>query len=108
MYREHHKLVRDNIPEIIEAAGNKFAVEVLSPQEYQQALRRKLIEEAQEAAAANGQELVKELADLYEVIDALLAVSQLEEEGVLAMQQQLREERGGFQKRWQLLWTETD
>jgi len=70
--KEYHKLVRDRIPEIIRKSGNECEVVILSDAEYCQALRQKLMEEAGEAAEANGEDLVAELADLYEVIDALM------------------------------------
>ncbi|MCI0711669.1 MAG: nucleoside triphosphate pyrophosphohydrolase [Chloroflexi bacterium] len=63
--REYNKLVRDNIPEIIAANG--------------QALRQKLVEEAQEVLQAKPDELVNELADVYEVLDALIAAYDLDE-----------------------------
>lgn len=40
--------------------------------EYRLALREKLMEEAKEAANANPKDLVKELKDLWEVIDTVL------------------------------------
>ncbi len=58
--------------------------------EYLEALRQKLIEEAQEAALASPKDLVKELADLYEVIDAVLVAYPIEREVVLAVQKQRR------------------
>jgi predicted house-cleaning noncanonical NTP pyrophosphatase (MazG superfamily) len=44
----YKKLVRDRIPEIIEASGRKPVVEVLGQEEYVRELRRKLQEEVQE------------------------------------------------------------
>lgn len=108
MRREYNKLVRDKIPEIIRQSGNQCEVTIFSETEYLEALRQKLIEEAQEAAIASSDELVKELADLYEVIDAILTASGIEREAVSAVQQQRREERGGFEGKIKLLWTLTD
>ena len=51
-------------------------------------------------------ELVKELADLYEVIDAVMIAFGLDKDAILAKQQKRRDERGGFEKRIKLLWTE--
>lgn len=105
--KTYNKLVRDRIPEIIAADGRQFGTEIMSDDEYRRALLAKLVEEAQEvAAAAEDDELVKEIADLYEVIDALLVAFDLDREAVLAMQQKRRDERGGFEKRIKLLWTE--
>jgi predicted house-cleaning noncanonical NTP pyrophosphatase (MazG superfamily) len=78
----------------------------MSETEFQQALREKLSEEAGEAASAPAEELVTELADLYEVMDALIATSGLSEERVRQVQAQRRINRGGFTQRLRLLWTE--
>jgi predicted house-cleaning noncanonical NTP pyrophosphatase (MazG superfamily) len=78
----------------------------MSDDEYRHALLAKLVEEAQEVAAADRDELVKEIADLYEVIDALLVAFDLNREAVLAIQRNRRARRGGFEKRIKLLWTE--
>ncbi len=73
MLKHYNKLVRDRIPEIIQTAGQPYAVEVMSDEAYNLALREKLVEEAQEAAATNPENLITELADLYEVMDTLMA-----------------------------------
>lgn len=54
---EFHKLVRDRIPEIITADGQRPVVTVLTPPERRPALLAKLAEEAAEAAAASQQDL---------------------------------------------------
>ena len=46
MRTNYNKLVRDRIPEMIQAAGGQCEVKAISEEEYLQALRRKLIEEA--------------------------------------------------------------
>lgn len=106
MRQEYNKLVRDRIPEIIHRNGRECEVFKMSEAEYRQAVLDKLIEEAQEVAAAAPQELVTELADLYEVIDAIMTVYGIEQSNVLAEQKQRRTERGGFNKRIRLLWTQ--
>lgn len=107
MRKKYNKLVRDFIPEIIRQSGNQCEVAVMSEAELTQALREKLLEEAQEAAGASPQDLVSELADLQEVIDALLAVYGISREEVLTEQRRKRTERGGFQQRIRLLWTDS-
>lgn len=81
---------------------------MLSEEDYQQALRQKLIEESHEAATAIGDDLIKELADLYEVIDGLMLVYHIDREAVVKIQEERRAERGGFNKRLRLLWVETE
>ena len=107
MRKEYNKLVRDRIPEIIRQSGNQCEVANMSEVEFRQALREKLIEEAQEAAVATPENLVSELADLQEVIDALLTVYGIEREDVLTQQRRKRVERGGFDQRLRLLHTDS-
>ncbi|MDX2244940.1 MAG: nucleoside triphosphate pyrophosphohydrolase [Leptolyngbyaceae cyanobacterium bins.302] len=104
MRKTQNKLIRDRIPEIIQSAGQEYSVEVMAETEFQQALRKKLIEEAQEAAA-DSENLVQELADLYEVIDTLMATQQISREAVLIEQERRHSERGGFTKRLKLIWS---
>lgn len=103
---EYNKLIRDRIPDIIEAEGKCYRVETMTEIEYRQALLAKLSEEAQEASAASAEQLVTELADLYEVIDAVMAAYGIEPSTVLNVQAERRNKRGGFGKRLKLLWVE--
>lgn len=105
MRKEYHRLVRDRIPEIINQSGERAAVDALNATEYQQALRRKLVEEAQEAAMASERDLVIELADLFEVMEALMSTSGTSWEAVRQVQAKRRVERGGFTRRLLLIWT---
>lgn len=104
--KTYNKLVRDRIPEIIAAEGREYATKIMEDGEYRQALLAKLVEEAQEAAEAEPGELVKELADMYEVIDALLLAFDLDRDAIRVVQQKRRDERGGFEQRIKLVWTE--
>ncbi|MBD2465917.1 nucleoside triphosphate pyrophosphohydrolase [Oscillatoria sp. FACHB-1407] len=101
-------LVRDRIPEIIRQSGRECGVETMDEEEFRQALRAKLVEEAQEAAAAIDADLVTELADLCEVMDALMVASGIDRETVLKEQKRRRLERGGFSRRIRLLWSGAD
>ncbi len=104
--KTYNKLIRDLIPEIITADGRQCTTEIMNEDEYLQALLAKLVEEAQEVANADTGDMVKELADLYEVIDAVIIAFSLEKDLILAIQQKRHDERGGFEKRIKLLWTE--
>ncbi len=105
MEKEYHKLVRDRIPEIIRQSGIECETAVLSDAEYCQALRLKLIEEATEVAEADKDNLVAELADLYEVIDALMLNYGISGDELLAEKIKRREARGSFAKKIMLLRT---
>jgi predicted house-cleaning noncanonical NTP pyrophosphatase (MazG superfamily) len=104
----YEKLVRDRIPEIIRCAGSTCETVTLAEADYRQALRAKLVEEASEAAEADLDHLAVELADLYEVMDALMASYGLSAEAVRAEQERRREARGGFARRVRLCWAEDD
>ncbi|WP_248959984.1 nucleoside triphosphate pyrophosphohydrolase [Sphaerisporangium perillae] len=65
------KLVRDRIPEIIEADGRTAKVRVLDESELVSALTAKLAEEAEELRQAEPDDRLGELADIYEVLAAL-------------------------------------
>ena len=106
MRKEYNKLVRDRIPEIIQRDGHQYEVRVASNEEYTQLLMAKLVEEAQEVATASDDEIVKELADLYEVIDALISAKSIDDKAIRLKQQERRLNRGGFKNRLCLLWTE--
>jgi predicted house-cleaning noncanonical NTP pyrophosphatase (MazG superfamily) len=96
---EHNKLVRDRIPEIIRARGAYAATRVLDEGEYLPALLGKLVEEAREAAAASAAELPHELADLTEVIGAILDQLGLSWSDITARADEKRAGTGGYRER---------
>ncbi len=106
MRKEYNKLVRDRIPEIIRKNGLECQAVTLSEIEYRQELRQKLIEEAQEAATANNPDLVIEIADLLEVVDALLKSYGISYNQVRLEQDKKRASKGDFENQTMLLWTE--
>jgi predicted house-cleaning noncanonical NTP pyrophosphatase (MazG superfamily) len=67
----HNKLVRDNIPAIIQANGDVPVTRTLKRDEFRAALLAKLSEEAEELRTAAPDSRIDELADLLEVLDAL-------------------------------------
>jgi len=83
-------------------------LETTDEEAFHQALRAKLVEEAQEAATATPGALVTELADLYEVIDSLMATYSLDRDVVLTEQRRRQRDRGGFSQRLRLLWSGAD
>lgn len=92
----YNKLVRDRIPEIIEAQGEKPNIRTLDEAEYLSALEEKLNEEVCEYHRDKNCE---ELADILEVAFALAAVHGCSREELLALCSRKREARGGFEKR---------
>lgn len=93
---QYNKLVRDRIPEIIEASGKTCTYETLPDEQYLELLNKKLLEEVNEYLESG---TVEELADIGEVMHAIL-----ESMGVTLEQfQHVRLEklaaRGGFSKK---------
>jgi predicted house-cleaning noncanonical NTP pyrophosphatase (MazG superfamily) len=102
----YNKLVRDRIPEIIEAAGLRPIMRTLDTTEYILALRAKMLEEVQELLdATTAAEITAEAADLIEVLAAFCDASGTTMDSVLSERQRKIESRGGFEKR--LFLTET-
>lgn len=96
MPASHRKLVRDKIPEIIQAGGGHPVTRVLDEAGYRQALLDKLAEEAAEAAQASTEDLPGELADVLEVLRALTTAAGMPWEQFLALADDKRNRRGGF------------
>ncbi|HWT55677.1 MAG TPA: nucleoside triphosphate pyrophosphohydrolase [Candidatus Microsaccharimonas sp.] len=92
----YNKLVRDKIPQIIEAEGKKPVTRYLRKDEYLQALIDKLGEEYEEFKADNSAE---ELADLQEVILALADALDITPGELAKTVSKKTLERGAFKKR---------
>lgn len=94
------KLWRDKAPSMMEAYGSIIHIKQLSDTEYDTQLRLKLDEETAEVIVAQAhKELLEELADVYEVIDALCALHDISKDELLAVQRKKYESRGGFYER---------
>jgi predicted house-cleaning noncanonical NTP pyrophosphatase (MazG superfamily) len=93
------KLVRDRVPESILARGEQIEVRLLANGELKEELLRKLIEESFEAVtAATEAGLFEELADVLEVLRALLALHGKDERDLGAIADRKSAKRGGFAK----------
>ena len=97
----YNKLVRDNLPEIIRQEKAEPQFRILEQEEYSKELFKKLEEEAKEAveAMADKQELIKEIGDVYEVIDAIIDNCGLDKEEIMKLKNKRKIERGGFNKK---------
>ena len=94
------KLIRDGLPEMMRRQGLSVFIRRLDEAEFVQRLKDKLVEEAGEAhSAASRDALVEELADLREVVLALLAATGISEAEVEDVRTRKRAERGGFDYR---------
>ena len=92
----HNKLVRDRIPEIIEASGKTCVVEVMSQDAYIQALDAKLNEELAEYQQSKS---LEELADLLEVMGAVVKARGYTWDDLTRIRKEKRAQRGAFDQR---------
>lgn len=97
---EMNKLVRDAIPDKMRAENQAPIYRVVTGQELQRALLEKLKEEADEALAVldDDKEFASEVADIQEVLDALLAARSISLAQLDEAKSEKRTRRGGFEK----------
>lgn len=94
----YNKLVRDKIPEVIESSGKKANIKVLNNKEFLMELGLKLQEELNEYTSSNENEKIEELADMIEVIYAILDAKNVSIEKFESIRNAKKEKRGGFEK----------
>ena len=94
--KTYYKLVRDRIPEIIEADGKTCVCETLSDDDYLTLLDQKLNEELTEYQESKS---LEELADLLEVMQAAVKARGWTLEDLERVRADKAAKRGGFEKR---------
>lgn len=100
MEKIYNKLVRDNIPEIIEADGEIPVYHTLTDSEYWKYLLEKDSEELHEVREAQTtDEVKKELADKLELIRAMAEFKGFNLDDIIAEADKKKSRNGGFQKR---------
>lgn len=92
----YNKLVRDRIPEIIEASGKKCSYEIMVDEIYLQKLDAKLTEELNEYQESKS---LEELADLLEVMGAVVKARGYTWDDLTRIRKEKRAARGAFDKR---------
>ncbi len=92
----YNKLVRDKIPEVIKAKGQTPVFHVADDAEYWTKLKAKLAEETGEFVR---DESVNEIADILEVLDAIIAYKKFDRAEIEEAKAKKFAERGGFEKR---------
>lgn len=96
----YNKLIRDKIPQIIEATGKKATIEKLNDEDYRSLLDQKLYEELEEFKQERD---VNELADLVEVVYAIVLEKGITIDEFEKIRVEKRNERGGFEQRLKLV-----
>ena len=92
----YNKLVRDKIPDIIEADGKTAKTRILNNADYLQELINKLYEEFEEFKADNS---VEELADIEEVLLAIAEALDIKPGELAHKMAEKAVKRGAFKKR---------
>jgi len=93
---EYNKLVRDGVPDVIRSSGGAARVIRASDHQAYALLRHKLIEEAFEVSEAEPEQLLEELADLADVLAAMMRQAEIDPAAVERMREEKRAARGGF------------
>lgn len=94
MMRKYDKIVRDRIPEVIEAAGQHARYELVDRETALEGLKRKLSEELAEYLESGS---LEEMADLLEVMHGVAYHSGVSWQELEAVRLAKRAERGGFE-----------
>lgn len=100
---KYAKLIRDNIPTIIEKDGKICLTEVLGEELFLQKLVEKLGEELQELVvevnSKNNDNAIKELADIQEVVFALVKELGMTKEEFEQIRLEKVDKNGAFEKK---------
>ena len=91
----YDKLIRDKIPEIIENAGKEYEIHRADEQEY---IEKLLLKVEEELAEFKEDPSIAEMADLFEVLDAVIGYYNFYKEEIKDYQEKKRKERGSFKK----------
>lgn len=97
---KYNKLIRDNIPKIIDDDGKNYSIKHLNDDQYIIYLNEKLQEELDEYYQNNN---IEELADIIEVIYAILNYHGVSKEKFEELRLKKRKKRGGFENKICLL-----
>lgn len=92
----YNKLVRDRIPEIIESKNESCKTRILDDKEYLDELNKKILEEVKEYLESGS---VEELADIEEVLRAILEIKNCSYEDFENIRKTKVEKRGAFKKK---------
>ena len=94
--KQYNKLVRDGIPAHLESKGVPYKSHIADETAYEEKLLQKLDEEFQEFKSSQSPD---ELADIFEVLDAIITHKGYTREQILSIQRTKASLRGRFQNR---------
>lgn len=95
------KLGRDKALELFNNDGCDLKYHIIeSNEEYLEAITKKIFEELEEVLACTSQaQLIEELGDLEEILDALKKLTKIDQAAINESRKNKREKKGGFEKR---------
>ncbi len=97
---KYNKLIRDRIPKIIEDDGWTPILKTLNKKEFLIALKKKVVEEANELVdAKNKKDIVNEIVDIQEILDAIILQVRSSKSKIKEQQKLKSKKRGVFKKR---------
>lgn len=92
----YNKLVRDKILDVIDESGKESSFHLANDKEYQEELIKKVNEELEEFKENPCEE---EMADIFEVLEALMKFHNLDEDRLLEIKAEKVKKKGAFEKR---------
>ena len=101
--KTYNKLIRDKIPHIIKSKGESCEVRILGDEEYLEELNKKLLEEVKEYLSSGE---IEELADIEEVLMAILDAKKCSFNDFEALRREKVEKRGAFTEKIFLISTQ--
>lgn len=104
---QHRRLIRDNAPHKMREAGVVFETRQLDEPEFKTELLKKVIEEAGELGASETKaDILAEMADLLAVLDQVQRTFTITDAELREARAFNAKEKGGFQDRFFLEWSE--
>lgn len=103
--KTYNKLVRDNIPQIIQSSGKRCQTRVLSDDEYLRCLGAKLQEELTEYLQSGE---IEELCDIAEVVRAIVLAKGYTFKQFEIIRKQKAFKNGAFEQKLLLEWVDNN
>jgi nucleoside 2-deoxyribosyltransferase len=92
------RLIRDGVPRLIKESGQTIATTQVAPQALPKVLKRRLVEVARRLEAAEWGPEQEEVAELLEVLEALIRVRAYDKESLRAIKEGTWRKKGGYEK----------
>ncbi len=104
MKTHYDKLIRDNIPEILVQKNIQAEIRTLTDDEFVNYVKKKIVEEAQEIQEAQShEEILKECADVVEVLECLMNIHNLSWDDINQARSEKNGSKGAFTKKLLLI-----